>query len=251
MGYFQIVPEAYAEPLKIEKTQTLIADTKEQDLEKFFRGFLGRKKPALKEKAEPMKKAEILLKKDMVLIPGGEFMKQENPPVVIQIEDFFIDKYEVTQAEFEKEMGKNPSYFKGANRPVEQVTWDEANAFCEKVGKRLPNEWEWEKAARAGKVTKYYWGNDVGANNANCDGCGSQWDNKETAPVGSFKPNDIGLYDMAGNVWEWVVEVPSSGNWNVIRGGSWSGSPYYMEVADRSRHAITRRADNIGFRCSR
>ena len=69
---------------------------------------------------------------------------------------------------------------------------------------RLLTEAEWEYAARAGTTTAYSWGDEIGKGNANCDGCGSQWDNRQTSPVGSFKPNAFGLYDMAGNVWQWV-----------------------------------------------
>ncbi len=96
------------------------------------------------------------------------------------------------------------------NRPVINVSWNDAQTYIQwlshKTGKsyRLPSEEEWEIAARAGTTTEYYWGNDVGHNNANCDGCGSEWDNRKTAPVGSFKPNAFGLYDMMGNVWQWT-----------------------------------------------
>jgi formylglycine-generating enzyme required for sulfatase activity len=85
-------------------------------------------------------------------------------------------------------------------------TWYDAAAYtewlAEQTGKRyrLPSEAEWEYAARAGTETAYWWGNDIGANRANCNGCGSQWDNQETAPVGSFDPNPFGLYDTSGNV---------------------------------------------------
>jgi formylglycine-generating enzyme required for sulfatase activity len=96
--------------------------------------------------------------------------------------------------------------------PAIYVSWDDAKAYVawlsRMTGKtyRLLTGAEWECAARAGTKTAYYWGNEIGKNNANCDGCGSQWDNKQTAPVGSFKSNAFGLYDMAGNVWQWVED---------------------------------------------
>jgi formylglycine-generating enzyme required for sulfatase activity len=95
---------------------------------------------------------------------------------------------------------------------VINVSWDDAKAYVawlsKKTGKdyRLLTEAEYEYATRAGTQTAYPWGNDIGKNNANCDGCGSQWDNEQTAPVGSFAPNSFGLYDMVGNVWQWVED---------------------------------------------
>src|SRR5262249_37888830 len=106
----------------------------------------------------------------------------------------------------------------------------------------------------AGTTTRYFWGDDPGKGNANCNGCGSRWDNKQTASVGSFKPNAFGLYDMAGNVWEWVEDVlhenykgaPTDGSaWiqggdprytrcRVVRGGSWFIHPQHLRVAQRS-----------------
>ena len=89
-------------------------------------------------------------------------------------------------------------------RPVINVSWNDAQGFIQWLSRksgntyRLPTEAEWEIATRAGTTTDYYWGNDVGRNHANCDGCGSEWDNRKTAPVGSFKPNAFGLYDMSG-----------------------------------------------------
>jgi formylglycine-generating enzyme required for sulfatase activity len=117
----------------------------------------------------------------------------------------------------------------------------------------LPSEAEWEYAARAGSSTRYSWGNDIGKNNANCDGCGSQWDNKATAPVGQFKPNAFGLYDMHGNLREWVQDyhhdnyngAPTNGSawetdgqqkYRVLRGGSWSVYPPFLRSAYRYKN---------------
>jgi len=141
----------------------------------------------------------------------------------------------------------------------------------QKSGKayRLPSEAEWEYAARAGTTTVYYWGNEVGRNNANCDGCGSQWDNKQTVPVGSFQPNAFGLYDMLGNAWQWTADcwhdnyagAPADGAaWGtagdscgrVLRGGSWFDYPPGVRAANRNWNATTGRGNcGSGFRLAR
>jgi formylglycine-generating enzyme required for sulfatase activity len=118
---------------------------------------------------------------------------------------------------------------------------------------RLLSESEWEYAARAGTTTVYYWGNDVGTNNANCANCGSKWDGMENASVGSFKPSPFGLYDMAGNVWQWVEDcyhktyegAPKDENpWTtgdciflLARGGAWNADRSLIRPAYRSTSA--------------
>jgi formylglycine-generating enzyme required for sulfatase activity len=133
---------------------------------------------------------------------------------------------------------------------------------------RLLTEAEWEYAARARTKKYYYWGDDVGRNNANCDRCGSQWGGKQTAPVGSFKPNAFGLYDMTGNVWEWIEDVwhstyrgaPTDGSaWvqggdtsrRVIRGGSWGNRPQNLRAACRASGTANLWSSDLGFRVAR
>ncbi len=158
-------------------------------------------------------------------------------------------------------------------RPVMNVSWDDANAYvtwlATKTGKsyRLLSESEYEYAMRAGTTTAYPWGDAVGKNNADCKGCGSQWDGKETAPVGSFAANGFGLYDMVGNLWEWTEDcyhdsyrgAPTDGSaWTagdcsgrVLRGGSWNDDPQNLRSASRVRNSADFRYDDIGYRVAR
>ncbi len=227
----------------------------------------------------------------MIVVPAGTFMmgSPENEPgrytndgpqyEVTIAHPFAVSKYEVTFAEWDAcaAAGACPQVTDRWGRgqmPVIKVIWDEAKQYAgwlsRSTGKayRLLTEAEWEYAARAGTATRYYWGDDVGTNNANCGGCGSNWDNKQTAPVGSFKPNAFGLYDMAGNVWEWVADVwhnnyegaPTDGSawlqggygWRrVVRGGSWSDSPRNLRAASRDGNLADARASDLGFRVAR
>ena len=133
---------------------------------------------------------------------------------------------------------------------------------------RLLSEAEWEYAARAGTTTRYWWGDDIGRNNANCRGCGSEWDNSQTAPVGKFPANAFGLHEVHGNVWEWVEDVlhedytgaPDDGSaWTeggdqgrrVLRGGSWGYDPRFLRSAYRFRFDPDYRRYLIGFRVAR
>jgi formylglycine-generating enzyme required for sulfatase activity len=182
---------------------------------------------------------------------------------------FKLGKYEVTQAQWKAVMGNNPSRFSGCeNCPVEQVSWNDVQGYIGKLNARtgqhyrLPTEAEWEYAARAGTTSAYPWGDSVGRNRANCDGCGSQWDDKRTAPVGSFAPNAWGLYDTAGNVWEWTCSAydqdyggaerrcagKNDAGSRVDRGGSWGNVPRGVRSANRGRDAPDNRGSYLGFR---
>jgi formylglycine-generating enzyme required for sulfatase activity len=130
---------------------------------------------------------------------------------------------------------------------------------------RLLSEAEYEYAARAGTQTAYPWGDEIGKNNANCKGCGSQWDGEQTAPVGSFAANGFGLYDLVGNVYQWVEDcyhdsgAPADGTaWTggdctgrVVRGGSWGDFPVSLRSANRGRLISALRIDGLGFRVGR
>jgi formylglycine-generating enzyme required for sulfatase activity len=220
---------------------------------------------------------------EMVVIPADNFMMGidkdfDNPSDtemprhrVTIARPFAIGKTEVTQAEWVAVMGNNPSKFKGRSRPVEQVSWKAAQNFIRrlnaKTGKtyRLPTEAEWEYAARAGTDSAWSWGNDAGQAGQYAwfqDNAG-----QETHPVGQLQPNRFGLYDMHGNVYEWVQDcwhddyrgAPTNGSfWQEIapcdrvdRGGSWYDDPSYIRSAYRNYGSPGSRDDNLGFRLAR
>jgi len=158
-------------------------------------------------------------------------------------------------------------------QPVVWVSWDDAKAYAVWLSKmtgkeyRLLTEAEYEYAARAGTTTAYYWGDEIGKNNANCWGCDTQWRGSQTAPVGSFAANAFGLYDMLGNVWEWVEDcyhrnyygAPMDGsawtagcnNFRVIRGGAWGVNPGRVRAAARNSLYTIKRTRLLGFRVAR
>ena len=167
---------------------------------------------------------------EMVYIPGGTFMmgspeteekrrKSESPQHKVTVKPFLMGKYPITQAQWIAVMGKNPSHFKGDNRPVENVSWHDCVKFCkrlfDKTGKayRLPSESEWEYACRAGTTTPFYFGETITTDLANYDGNYTYASGpkgvyrSQTTDVGSFPPNAFGLYDMHGNVWEWCADL--------------------------------------------
>jgi len=220
----------------------------------------------------------------MVSIPSGSFMMgsyngngDERPVHRVNINSFKMGKYEVTQSQWQSVMGSNPSNFKGDNRPVEQVSWDDIQTFIRKLNSqtgqhfRLPSEAEWEYAARAKTNTKYSWGNDISCDKASYDGgknssCyhKSGGNYRGTQSVGSYAPNSYGLYDMHGNVREWVGDwyhdsyngAPTNGvAWEsgirahrVLRGGGWFDTPFDLRSTHRNRYTADGRSGDIGFR---
>jgi len=260
----------------------------------------------VEEVHEKVKKKLIALagagrKEEMVKIKGGCFIMGsdkggplEKPAHEVCVSSFKMDKYEITQRNFQFQIKLNPSYFQGGDLPVDSVTWMDAKEYCQKVGKRLPTEAEWEYAARAGTKTEYYWGDDFDPKMGNlCDKTcelnvrsveGSDGF-KHTAPVGSFPPNPFGLYDMVGNVSEWVSDsfsnsyyiispkdnpkgyVPPqtaevkvgpendflaerSASRKIVRGGAWENNFLSGRSASRKVLYPGYRIEGVGFRCA-
>jgi formylglycine-generating enzyme required for sulfatase activity len=180
-----------------------------------------------------------------------------------------MDVTEVTQGAYRSVVGSNPAKDTacGDRCPVEMVTWTDAKNYCQRVGKRLPTEAEWEYAARAGSTTEWSWGRDPGEADAYAWNNGAWFDGNSHAkihPVGELQPNAWGLYDMFGNVCEWTSDWygerysarskrnptgPKSGSRRVVRGGGWHCSPAQLRSADRS-HVDPGWGDFfLGFRC--
>ncbi len=222
---------------------------------------------------------------DLVWIPPGEFMMgspegevghedDEGPQHRVTISSgFWMGKYEVTQRQYMQLMGRNPSRFKGLFKslelPVEQVSWDAAQEYCQALQRRLPRELagktarlpteaEWEYACRAGTTTPFHYGDSLDSSMANFDAGSS----KKTKPVGRFKPNAWGLYDMHGNVSEWCQDWcddyaesvltdptgPNSGSGRVLRGGGWLSRAHGCRCARRDGRAPVYRNYGLGFR---
>ncbi|MCF8721685.1 formylglycine-generating enzyme family protein [Nitrospina gracilis] len=203
----------------------------------------------------------------MVFIPPGTYTMglegaSNKYPHKVFVDGFFLDKFEVTQKDYVAIRGANPSKFEGENRPADQVTWLEASAYCKQVGKRLPTEAEWEKAARAGTQTAYFWGDEHSGEYAWYEGNSDE----TTHPVGQKKPNAYGLHDMSGNVWEWVSDWydktyyersppanpqgPETGTEKTLRGGSWYSGARHQMSATRFWSEPHIRNSNFGFRCA-
>jgi formylglycine-generating enzyme required for sulfatase activity len=229
---------------------------------------------------------------EMIVVPPGEFImgsaefergraNNEGPQHKVGIPDAFaVSVFDVTFEDWDAcvAVAGCPSVpdsgFGRGRRPVTNVTWDDAKQYVKWLARmtgrpyRLLTEAEWEYAARAGTTTTYWWGDEVGTANANCIGCGSQWDNRETSPVGSFKPNAFGLYDVSGNAWQWVEDcwhanyngAPTDGsawlsgdcNLRTDRGGSWvTKGDQNMRIAFRGNYPAASRNFSLGFRVAR
>jgi len=229
---------------------------------------------------------------EMVMVPPGQFLMgsppdepgrypNESPQHRVAIgAAFAASKFEITVANWNTCVAVgtcapvSDGGFPGDRQPVINVSYDEAKQYAAwlslMTGKtyRLLTEAEWEYAARAGATSIYYWGDQIGTNNADCLHCGSQWDGQKPAPVGSFRPNKFGLYDMAGNVWQWVEDcyhstydnAPADGSaWmtggtcasHMARSGAWDYSPPRLRSADRDGYATSTKVFYLGFRLAR
>ena len=229
----------------------------------------------------------------MVVLPAGSFVMgspaserghqpSEEPRHQVTIaKSFAVSEFELTFDEWDTcvnygdcPRGVADSGWGHGQQPVVNVTWDDAQHYVVWLSKmtgkpyRLLTEAEYEYAARATAPTMYSWGDDIGDNKANCKGCGSQWDNTQTAPVGSFAANEFGLFDMVGNVWEWVEDcvnnnydgAPTDGSaWikggdcknRIVRGGSWNNTPVNLRAANRIGTSAGFRDNLLGFRVAR
>jgi formylglycine-generating enzyme required for sulfatase activity len=230
---------------------------------------------------------------EMVVVPAGEFMmgspkeeaghqKSEEPQhSVVFAKPFAVSKFVVTFDQWDACVAVGGCIWNAPDggmgrgiKPVINVNWDDARQyaawFSRMTGKtyRLLTEAEFEYAARASTQTARFWGDEIGQGNANCDGCGSKWDNRETSPAGSFKPNAFGLYDMLGNVFEWTEDcfhgdyngAPQDGSaWladgdcvsRIVRGGSWNFVPQVLRAAIRGKYFPCDRYVFSGFRVGR
>lgn len=214
----------------------------------------------------------------MIQVEGGTFLMgnnngedNESPVHKVNISNFYIGKTEVTQELWEVVMGNNPSHFKGEKRPVERVSWDDCQGFIQKLNKilyselsgkkfRLPTEAEWEYAARGGKYSK---GKAFsGEEDIKKVAWYEENSNKTTHPVAQKQPNELGLYDMSGNVWEWCEDWydyynkktqvdpkgPLYGTDRILRGGGWGSIETFCRVANRDGFGTGSSNNDMGFR---
>ena len=218
---------------------------------------------------------------EMVFVEGDTFMMgspdhdkdaydQEKPQHAVQVPSFYMGKYQVTQALWKAIMGNNPSYFKGDLRPVERVSWNDTKEFLTKINHqmgqsfRLPTEAEWEFAAKGGIKSEGYLYS--GSDKLRQVGWYRENSGRETHVVGELMANELGIYDMSGNVWEWCEDdwydhyrkAPNDGSarvgrlwrgaYRVIRGGSYFSYAVRCRATNRDRFTPGNRNDSLGFR---
>lgn len=223
------------------------------------------------------KKTKAVLKDGFVLVEGGTFFmgnndgeEDEKPQHWVNVNSFYIDKYEVTVAKYKKfceatnrEMPKEPKWGWRDQDPITTISWFDANDFAKWSGKRLPTEAEWEYAARGGNKSKSY--TFSGSNNVN--DIAWHWDNsnKQAHEIGLKKPNELDIYDLTGNVWEWCSDWynlkyhlnsprnnpqgPETGEKKILRGGSWYSYSSALRITYQSNSDPNTKYAHIGFRC--
>lgn len=217
----------------------------------------------------PIQKSMIKnLLNNMVYVAGGSFMmgsdsdkveKNQKPTHKENVNNFYINKYEVSQSLWKTIMGYNPSNQKGDNLPVESITWDECFEFTRKLSLmtglkfKLPSEVEWEFAAQGGNNSRKYiysGSNDYDKISWNYENSGDK-----TKPIGTKEPNELGIYDMTGNVWEWTSDGYSdsyndkrSSYYYVYRGGNWSSRAQDIPITVRGHGDHNRRYSEVGLR---
>jgi formylglycine-generating enzyme required for sulfatase activity len=270
--------ETVFEPVKLTPTPELI-ELKEGEF------VLRTPAPSLSEIDEGHAEARIVSLEDsgdikragtssMVLVNEGCFrmgntledpFEDETPVHNVCLKSFYLDSKEVTQEEFLEVMGQNPSRFEGMGLPVDSVSWHEAYKYCKLAGKRLPTEAQWEYAARSEGLDNWWAGaSDIIKLSS------FAWlktsSNDRTHNPGSLKPNALGLYDMSGNLREWVndwfhkayysvsdtndPQGPDAGSDKILRGGAWDDLPRYLRVSYRVRLSPDFKNSRNGFRCA-
>lgn len=213
----------------------------------------------------------VTIPEGMAYVDGGQYTrinvnakKNEKSEHIVALGSYLIDKTEVTQREYRHVMGKFASDYSGCMEcPVENVSWYDAMDYANKIGKRLPTEAEWEFAARGGK--NYNNSNSYSGSNKINDVAWFLANTDSKQPVGKKKPNELGIYDMSGNVWEWCSDWyhddyfqiasknnpqgPDYGTERVVRGGSWFSNDVFCDVTRRYKLKPDYRDTNFGFRC--
>jgi len=264
-SWFKKAPRQKGEPVLCEDCYREKEAKTKKDINKKLDGVLGGTVATISYTS--------LIGIEFVKLPIGKFVMgsaevDDAPPHLVKISrPFYISRYPVTQSQWAFVMGNNPSRFRGNNNPVERITYKDVWRFLERLNRmdkdrnyRLPTEAEWEYACRAGTRTRYYFGDtqyvleDYAWYRKNSG--------RRTHPVGMKKPNNRGLYDMHGNIWEWCYDRygkypretlkdptgPTNGRERVIRGGSWYSKESYLLSAFRHSYDPSHKDDNLGFR---